>query len=130
MEKTIKSFEDLEAYKALRNFRIFISRNITPELIQQKEFDLADQIKRSSRATTANLAEGYGRFHYMDNHKFCSISRGELDESLEHAITAHDDALISEETLVQTRELFQGASNILNGYMPYLRRASKTLINK
>ena len=130
MEKTVNGFEELEAYKASREFRIYISKHVTSELLQQKDFGLADQIKRSSRSITANLAEGYGRFHFMDNYKFCSISRGELNETLEHAIAANDDGLISDEVLDNVRTRFQKASNILNGYMAYLRRSAKAPSNK
>lgn len=130
MGTSINGFEELDAYKALRDFRIYVSENVTAELLKQKDFGLADQIKRSSRSTTANLAEGYGRFHFMDNYKFCSIARGELNESLEHAITANDDKLISDEVLDNVRSHFQKASNLLNGYMAYLRRSSKAPLNK
>ena len=125
MEEQIKSFEDLEAYKACRELRIFVHRQIVPLLINAKEFDLINQIKRSSRSITANLAEGYGRFHYMDKSKFCGISRGSLYETLEHCITANDELLITNELLKQTRELEQTAIALLNGYINYLYRASE-----
>jgi len=76
-------------------------------------------------STTANIAEGYGRFHFMDNAKFCSNSRGSCCEVLDHLITAHDEHLIPGELLTRGRHLVETATRLLNGYMGYLKRASK-----
>ena len=124
METEIKTFEDLEAYKACRTFRIFISTTITPLLLTSKEYNLADQLKRASRSITANIAEGYGRFHYLDNARFCSIARGSLYESLEHCITANDENLISAEQLTSARKLFTEAIKPLNGFINYLYKSA------
>jgi len=125
MEEEIKSFEDLEAYKACREFRLFIFKEITPPLLSSKEYNLADQIKRSSRSITANIVEGYGRFHYLDNARFCTIGRGSLYESLEHCVTANDEQLISSELLTTAKKLFEHAIKPLNGYINYLFKSAE-----
>ena len=124
MGEEIKSFEDLKAYKACRAFRMFVSSSVIPLLLSKKEFDLMSQLKRASRSVTANLAEGYGRFHYMDNSKFCGIARGSLYESLEHIITAHDEQLIQPSLLEEAREHFEHAIKLINGYINYLYKTS------
>ena len=124
MGDEIKSFEDLKAYKACRAFRMFVSSSVIPLLLSKKEFDLMSQLKRASRSVTANLAEGYGRFHYMDNSKFCGIARGSLYESLEHIITAHDEQLIQPNILEQARTLFEDAIKLINGYINYLYKSA------
>jgi len=93
-ENTTRTFEELEAWKAGREFRIFVFRSIVPVLLKSKEFDLCDQIKRASRSVTHNIAEGHGRFHFLDNCRFCSQARGSLNEVLDQLITCHDDSLI------------------------------------
>jgi four helix bundle protein len=124
METEIKTFEDLEAYKASRVFRVFISKEVTPLLLSAKEYNLADQIKRSSRSITANIVEGYGRFHYLDNARFCTIARGSLYESLEHCITANDEQLLPSKLLESARNLFENTIKPLNGYINYLFKSS------
>ncbi|MFT5633498.1 MAG: four helix bundle protein [Rubritalea sp.] len=124
MEEKVKSFEDLEAYKASRVYRMFIHSKIIPLFLAKNEYDLLNQIKRSARSITANISEGYGRFHYMDNSKFCGIARGSLYETLEHTITAHDEQLITDELLQESRTLFNNAIAPLNGYINYLFRAA------
>jgi four helix bundle protein len=39
------------------------------------------QIVRAADSVAANLAEGYGRFHYKENQKFCYYSRGSAEET-------------------------------------------------
>ena len=120
-----KTFEELQAWKAARELRMFVFRQVVPTLIAKKEFNLADQIKRSSRSVTANIAEGHGRFHYRDNYKFCSNARGSLTETLDHLIVCSDDELIAPATLTQARSLFETSLKILNGYMSWLERSAK-----
>lgn len=120
-----KTFEDLEAWKAARALRVFVFRRIVPELKQHREFDLLDQIKRSSRSIGNNIAEGYGRYHFRDNYRFCSNARGSLAETLDHLITCNDDDLITGDLLIEGRSLFDHALKVLNGYMQWLKRSAE-----
>jgi len=121
----IRNFEDLDAWKACRQLRIFIAKEVVPALPKYELYRLGDQILRSARSTTANIAEGYGRFHYMDNAKYCSNARGSCWETLDHLITACDEELIFDELLGKGRELVYTAVKLLNGYMNYLKKAGK-----
>jgi four helix bundle protein len=120
-----QTFEELEAWKAGRGLRIFVFRNIAPILTKQKEFSLCDQIKRASRSVTHNIAEGHGRFHYLDNYRFCSLARGSLNEVLDQLITCSDDSLIEEDVYREGREHFNTTLRILNGYMSWLLKMAK-----
>ena len=80
------NFTDLEVYKACRNLRKEVSDFVKVKLPQEEKYKLYDQIIRSSRSITANIAEGYGRYYYKENIQFCRISRGSLNETLEHFI--------------------------------------------
>ena len=91
----IRTFEDLECWKACRELRMFVAKEVVPVLPREERFGLAAQVLDAARSTTANLAEGYGRYHYMDNAKFCSNARGSCWEVLDHLITAVDEGLIT-----------------------------------
>jgi len=121
----LTSFEDLECWKACRVLRLFVAKEVVPVLPAEEKYRLADQMLRSARSTTANIAEGYGRFHYLDNAKFCSNSRGSCWEVLDHLITAHDEDVIPEAQLAKGRDLVQEAVRLLNGYMNYLKKAAR-----
>jgi four helix bundle protein len=124
-EDPTKTFEELEAWKAGRELRIFVFRQIIPILKNVREFDLSDQIKRASRSVTHNIAEGHGRFHYLDNYRFCSQARGSLNEVLDQLITCHDDSLIPDDLYQTGRAHFSKTLRILNGYMSWLKRSAK-----
>jgi four helix bundle protein len=124
-EENTKTFEELETWKAGRELRIFVFRRIAPLLKKIHEYDLCDQIKRASRSVTHNIAEGHGRFHFLDNYRFCSQARGSLNEVLDQIITCHDDSLIEEDLYLAGREHFNRSLRILNGYMAWLKRSAK-----
>ena len=123
--ENLKSFEDLKCWQACRDLRVFVKQENVTQLPADEKFRLIDQIIRSSRSSTANIAEGYGRFHYLDNAKFCSNARGSCWETLDHLITANDDNLINNDLLEQGRSKVSEAIKILNGYISYLQRSSK-----
>jgi four helix bundle protein len=77
------SFESLEVWKKCRQFRIEIS-DLLKAFPDEEKYRLIDQLKRSARSITANIAEGHGRFHYLDNLKFCRNAHGSLNEVLDH----------------------------------------------
>ena len=109
----LKGFEDLDCWKACRKLRLFVVKEVVPILPAEEKYRLADQIIRAARSTTANVAEGYGRFHYMDNAKFCSNSRGSCWEVLDHLITAHDENMISDGLLSKGREHVEESVRLL-----------------
>lgn len=120
----IRSFEDLDCWKAGREVRLFVHGEILPRLPKEERYRLGDQILRAARSITANIAEGYGRYHYLDNSKFCSNARGSCTEVLDHLITARDEGLISEEIFADGRVKVERALQVINGYMAYLKRTA------
>jgi four helix bundle protein len=121
--KAIRSFEDLDCWKAGRELRIFVHREVLPGLPKDERYRIGDQMLRAARSITANIAEGYGRFHYLDNSKFCSNARGSCTEVLDHLITACDEGMISAESLASGREKVDRTLRVLNGYIAYLKRS-------
>ena len=118
----IKSFTDLEVYKECRALRKSISELVKAAFPTEEKYKLTDQIIRSSRRTTACIAEGYGRFHYKENIQYCRMSRGSLLETLEHLITAYDENYIASEALKEYKSKIDTCARLLNGYINYLRK--------
>ena len=85
-----KGFTELECYKHGRELRTSISILVN-KFPKEEKYELASQIKRSSRSVTANIAEGYGRYTYSDTRHFFIISRGSVTETMEHLTTAYDE---------------------------------------
>jgi four helix bundle protein len=122
----IRSFEDLECWKKCRALRIFVAKQIVPALPKEERYRLADQVLRASRSTTANISEGYGRFHHLDNAKFCSNVPASCWEVLDHLITASDEELLTAALVEEGRSHVKSAVRLLNGYMNYLKRAGNS----
>jgi four helix bundle protein len=91
-------------------------------LPKEEQFRLKDQIIRSSRSITANIAEGFGRHHPQENLQFCRQSRGSLMETLDHLNTALDEELLGEETYESIREQWNHVRALLSGYISYLQK--------
>ena len=79
----MNSFKELEVLKSAREHRKSISKLIK-SFPKEEKYRLIDQILRSSRSVAANIAEGFGRYHYQENIQFCRQARGSLNETLEH----------------------------------------------
>jgi four helix bundle protein len=88
------SFEDMEVWKSARVFRNLVSE-LVKKFPNEEKFRLTDQIIRSSRSVTSNIAEGFGRFHHQENIQFCRQARGSLVETLDHLICAYDEKFIN-----------------------------------
>jgi four helix bundle protein len=52
----INSFEDLECWKASRELRMFVSRDIIPKFPLDEKFALTSQLRCSSRSVGDNIA--------------------------------------------------------------------------
>jgi four helix bundle protein len=122
---THNHFYDLPVYKICRTFRKQISSITRKYFPKSEEYHLKAQILDSSRSITANIAEGFGRFHHQENIQFCRNSRGSLDETLEHMITAYDEKYITKEILNVTNKDYKECLKQLNGYIKYLKVAKE-----
>ena len=74
------SLDRLEVYKLARELSK-IAWEIYQGLDWRDKKTMGDQFIESTDSCGANIAEGYGRFHYLDKVKFYFNSRGSLLES-------------------------------------------------
>ena len=123
MPGLLKTFEDLACYSKARELRRVISA-FCRTLPTEETYRLKDQIVRSSRSVTANIAEGYGRHHHQENIQFCRQARGSLTETLDHLNTALDELYLDESSYSELRSNLEETWKILNGYIAYLKRCA------
>ncbi len=118
-EKDMRGFEDLECYQLAMNvFRE--AYRIASLLPVEEKFNLANQLRRAATSIILNIAEGYGRFHYLDTLRFYYMARGSMMEVLS-AFIACDDQQYTTAQLDRQRELCHAALRSLNGYIRYVR---------
>jgi len=70
----------LDVYKLSFNLSIEIWE-VYYSLQTDLKYNIGSQVIRSINSIGANIAEGYGRFHYKDSLKFYYNARGSLWES-------------------------------------------------
>ena len=80
MAETYLSLDKLLVYRLSRELSE-VAWLIYQELDWRDKKIAGDQFVKSIDSVGANIAEGYGRFHYMDKAKFYFNSRGSLLES-------------------------------------------------
>jgi len=115
------TFEDLEVWQRARTLRKGFSE-LARRLPSDEKFRLTDQILRAARSVTANIAEGYGRFHYQETIQFCRQARGSLFELLDHLTVAFDEKYVSKTEFDEFKTRIFEVVRLLNGYVQYLQR--------
>ena len=74
------NLEELDVYQLAENF----SEEIWVVVVGWDYFakdTVGKQMVRSADSISANIAEGYGRYHYKENRNFCYFSRGSIIET-------------------------------------------------
>lgn len=115
-----RGFEDLECYQlALKVLKeaYRVAKCLPPE----EKYNLADQMRRAAASVVFNIAEGYGRYHYLDSLRFYYVARGSLNETLSGFIACDELRYTSDELSAQ-RDLCHSALRSLNGYIRYIRK--------
>ena len=119
--KPYQTFEDLEVYQVAREFRKAMYR-VAKRLPQEEKFGLTSQIRRAAVSLTNNIAEGHGRFHFLEQIKFMLQSRGSLEELLDDLNVCEDEAYLSIQEIESLRQEGWRVHKLINGYIRFLRR--------
>ncbi|MHB2153596.1 four helix bundle protein [Calditrichota bacterium GD2] len=116
----LKSFKSLNVWKKAQVLKLK-SYELCKQFPSDEKFILVSQIKRAAISITANIAEGFGRYSYRDNFRFCIQARGSLYELYDHFTTALELGYITKEAYYEIEELFHSTAAVLNGYIGYLK---------
>jgi len=122
-ERGQRGFEDLECYQlALQVLRE--AYRVVKLLPPEERYNLAHQMRKAAVSAVLNIAEGYGRYHYLDSLRFYYIARGSLNETLSGFVICDEVGYTSGE-LSRQRELCHSALRSLNGYIRYVRKQQR-----
>jgi four helix bundle protein len=123
-EKPHSTFEDLEVYQLAREFRKTMYR-VAKRLPDIEKFGLASQMRRAALSLTNNIAEGHGRFHYLDQIKFTLQSRGSLEELIDDLNVCEDEQYLPEKEIASLKQEGWRVRQLIDGYIRYLRQAEE-----
>ncbi|NUO78546.1 four helix bundle protein [candidate division KSB1 bacterium] len=121
-----RDFTSLEAWQKAREVKLFFYQKVLPKLPSEEKFNLNIQIRKAAVSGTANIAEGYGRYHYKEGVQFYRISRGSLAELKDHLFSCFDLAYISKALFDDGILRIDAARKLLNGYIKYALNQIKT----
>lgn len=114
-------FRNLDVWKWCCGLRRDIE-SFCRRLPRQEQYRLGDQMVRAARSVTANLAEGFGRFHYLETVQSCRMARGSLSELLDHLVVATDNGYLKEAEFKKLEGRVNSGVKLLNGFVRYLQR--------
>ncbi len=115
-----RTFEDLDVYKVAREFRKAMY-GIARRLPEFEKYGLISQIRRAAVSLTNNIAEGHGRYHYLEQIKFMLQSRGSLEELIDDLNVCEDENYIEAEQIAALKERGWRVYKVSNGYIRFLR---------
>lgn len=122
---SVQGLSKLEVWKRAKDFALKIYREALPLLPPEEKYGLTQQLRRSSTSVSANIAEGYGRFYYQDNVRFCYNARGSLEETLSHLVFCHEMGFIPQEVYKSFEQEGEEIGKMLNGYISYLKKSKQ-----
>ena len=123
------NLEDLEVYKLAEEFG-----NDVWFIVLDWDYFAKDtvgkQMARSADSISANIAEGYGRYHYKENRNFCYFSRGSIIETKGWLTKSKTRKLLTEDQFNLLYEKLQTIHLKLNAYFKFIGKGDKNKLDK
>ena len=110
----IKKFYDLTAWKLAHELVLDIYK-ITKNFSPEEQFGVTSQLRRASSSITANIAEGFGRYHFKDKIKFYYQARGSATEVQDFLLLTKDLEYITWEECKILGEKLNEIIKLING---------------
>lgn len=83
------SFTEMPVWQKAHRLVLDIYK-LTASFPREEAYGLTSQVRSSALSISGNIAEAYGRFHYLDKNKFYLNARGSLEETKNYLIISHD----------------------------------------
>ena len=122
---TVMNLDKLEVWVRAKDFAIAIYKEVVPCLPVTEKYNLADQLKRAAASIPANIAEGHGRYEFVDNVRLSYIARGSLTEVQSHLSLAKELGYLPEDVFQRLTLHAESIGKQLNNYIAYLKRSKQ-----
>src|SRR5438132_390145 len=94
---------------------------VARRLPEYEKFGLISQVHRAALSLTNNIAEGHGRYHYLDQIKFMLQARGSLQELIDDLNVCIDENYLPAGKIQNLKQEASRVHQLVNGYIRYLR---------
>ena len=118
--------ENLDVYRISRELSI-LAWEIYKNLELDQKIIVGQQYVKSVDSIGANIAEGYGRYHYLDKIRFYYNARASLFEAIHWADILYERELVKEEKyniFISKAESLQGK---INGWIKFNLEKKKSI---
>ena len=110
----INNFYQLDAWKEAHKLVVKIYK-ITKTFPKEEKYSLIDQVRRSASSVTANIAEGFGRFHFANKIRFYHQARGSLKETQNFIFLSKDLNYLKPQTAKNLWNQSKTCEKLING---------------
>ena len=122
---SVEGLKRLKVWVRAKDFAIRVYKQTLVLLPAEEKWNLTQQLRRSSLSISANIAEGYGRFYYQENVRFCYLARGSLEETLSHLTFAVEMEYVPIELYKELENEGEEIDKMLNGYISFLKKSKQ-----
>jgi four helix bundle protein len=114
MKNRIQKFYDLDAWGRGHELVLAIYK-ITEDFPKNELYGVVSQLRRATSSITANIAEGFARFHFNDKIRFYYQARGSIAEVQNFLLLAKDLGYIDLEECKKLGEKANEVAQLING---------------
>lgn len=117
----MKSYRELNIYKTARELAIEVHR-ISLLLPKFEVYEEGSQIRRSSKAVSTAIVEGYGRRRYKAEFiRYLTFSQAECDETMEHLDYLFETKSFSDKVLYDSlKQKYSSLSKQINKFINWV----------
>ncbi len=114
MGNKIQNFYELDAWQQGHKLVLDVYK-ITAAFPADEKFGIISQLRRAASSITANIAEGFDRYHFNDKIRFYHQSRGSVGEVQNFMILARDLKFVEGSVLKDIMEKCICVRKLING---------------
>jgi four helix bundle protein len=114
MVEKIRSFQQLDAWKKAHALILDIYK-VTRKFPAEELYGIVSQMKRAASSITANIAEGFSRYHYNDKVRFYLNARGSVSELQNFLFLSRDLSFIDEKIFAPLYATSEDVAKLING---------------
>jgi len=114
-------FYQLDAWKKNHHLTLTIYK-ASKKFPKDEKFGLISQLRRAASSVTANIAEGFGRYHYNDKVRFYLQARGSLKEVQNFIYLAQDLNYLTKSSAKNIWEQSKDCEKLINGLIKSIKK--------
>ncbi len=119
--KTVINFYDLDAWK--KGHELVLNVYVATRQFPREElYGITSQLRRAASSVTANIAEGFARYHYKDKVRFYHQARGSAAEVQNFLLLAKDLSFVERDQCKRLGDEAHQAARLINGIIRAIER--------